>query len=98
MRSSVIYGVIAALITLVAMYLDQRLFDAQKTKATYIKNMVFVGLLVGGGIYLIGETAFDQALAGLQQTGRGGSSAYGAGGFGFIGGIGEEILTGSPNF
>lgn len=95
MRSSVIYGVIAAVITWFAMYLDQRLFDSPKTKATYIKNITFVGLLVGGGIYLIGENAFDQALGAFKQTGRGGSYA---GGFGFIGGIGEDILTGSPNF
>lgn len=96
MRTSVVYGVVAALITMVAMYLDQRLLDAPKTKATYIKNMLFVALLVGGGIYLIGESSFEKAV-GFGFSGVGGSHS-GYGGYGYIGGIGEEILTGSPNF
>ena len=91
MRSSLLYGIAAALITAIVMWLDDRLLDAKKTKAIYFKNMLYVGLLVGGGIYLIGEEAFDSAIGVVaNQTGRGG--------YGFIGGFGEEMFTGSPDF
>lgn len=88
MRSSIIYGLCAAVITWLFMYLDTRLLDNPKTKATYIKNMTFVGCLVGFGIVLLGEHRFDQIIG--IDGGQIGS--------GFIHGINEEIMTGMPNF
>tara|TARA_R100001163_G_scaffold65729_2_gene64326 strand:+ start:6708 stop:6998 length:291 start_codon:yes stop_codon:yes gene_type:complete len=96
MRISIIYGVIASIVAAIAMYLDDRLLDAKKTKSIYFKNMMLVFCIVAGGIYLIGEKSFEQAignfdLGSVQQQGRG------FGGYGYIGGK-EEILTGMPNF
>lgn len=91
MRISIVYGVLAALITWIAMYLDNKLFDSPKTKSTYFKNMLFVGCLVGFGIYLIGESKFEKTVGfgfGGLQTGRGS----------YLGGIHEEIMTGTPDF
>lgn len=87
MRSSIIYGLLAAIITWFFMYLDTRLFDNPKTKATYIKNMIFVGCLVGFGIIFLGEDKFDQILGFNTQIGSGSGFIYG-----------EEIMTGIPNF
>ena len=87
MRSSLIYGLMAAIITWFFMYLDGKLFDNPKTKATYIKNMVFVSCLVGFGIVILGEDKFDQLLGFNAQIGRGSGFMHG-----------EEILTGLPNF
>jgi|688.fasta_scaffold939042_1 hypothetical protein len=93
MRTSFIYGLIAAVITYIFMWLDDRLFDSKKSKATYFKNMFFVGFLVAGGVYFLGEDIFDDALSsGSKQFGSG----YGGGGY--FNGYGEEIMTGNPNF
>lgn len=93
MRTCFIYGLIAALITYIFMWLDDRLLDSKKTKATYVKNVLFVGLLVAGGVYFIGEDVFDDALStGSRQFGSG----YGGGGY--FSSYGEEIMTGNPNF
>lgn len=91
MRTSFIYGLIAAFITYIFMWLDDRLFDSKKSKATYFKNMFFVGLLVSGGVYFLGEDIFDDALST-------GSRQYGSGHGGYFNGYGEEIMTGNPNF
>lgn len=89
MRSSIVYALLAALITLFFMYLDTRLLDNPKTKTTYVKNMLFVAGLIYFGIVLIGESKFDQILGLSGQVGR--SSR-------FANGINQEILTGLPNF
>lgn len=91
MRISIVYGILAALITSVAMYLDSKLFDSPKTKSTYFKNMLFVGCLVGFGIYLIGETKFEKTVGFGFRTPQGGRGGY-------LGGIREEIMTGVPDF
>jgi len=88
MRSSIIYGIIAALITLFFMYLDTKLLDNPKTRATYIKNMSFVGLLVGLGIYTLGEDRFDQAMGVNFEIGQGGSGFSPE----------EDMFTGLPDF
>jgi hypothetical protein len=88
--SSIIYGVIAGLITWFFMYLDEKLLDNHKTKSTYWKNIIFVALLVGLGIRVLGEEKFDQAFGFANFTG-GGQGSY-------LDGLGEEIMTGTPNF
>jgi len=87
--SSIIYAVIAGLITWFFMYLDARLLDNHKTKKTYWKNIIFVALLVGLGIRVLGEDKFDQAFGFANFTG---------GNVGYLDGLGEEIMTGTPNF
>ena len=91
MKSSLIYGILAALITGFFMYLDSRLLDNPKTKATYWKDMLFVGLLVGGGIRLLGEEQFDQ-LMGFQYFNPGSNGGS------YMNELGEEIMTGIPHF
>lgn len=104
MKTSLIYGIIAALIALFFMYLDTRILDNPKTRATYIKNMALVGGIVGGGIYLIGEEGFEQAVGittgspfGSGSGFSGGGDSYGYGD-NYVSGINEEIMTGKPNF
>jgi hypothetical protein len=91
MFTSIIYGIIAGLITWFFMYLDTRLFDNNKTKGTYWKNIIFVSLLVTLGIRALGEVKFNEAFGLAKLTG-------GAGHVDFLDGLGEEILTGKPNF
>ena len=46
MKNKPLYiGLIAAVITCFAMYLDSKLFDTKKSFFTYIKNMILTGLL-----------------------------------------------------
>lgn len=89
MRSSVVYGIIAALITWFFMYLDTKLLDNPKTRATYIKNMSFVGMLVGFGIYSLGEDRFDQAMGVNFEMGQSGSGGFG---------LDDDMYIGLPDF
>ena len=82
MKTSLIYGVLAAIITFIFMYLDTKLLDNPKTKTTYYKNMIFVGSLVAFGIHLIGENNFNKAI-GIEDLNIS---------------VDEEIMTGSPDF
>jgi hypothetical protein len=91
MFTSLVYGLIAGVITWFFMYLDSRLFDNPKTKGTYWKNVIFVTLLVTLGIRALGESKFNEAFGFSQLTG-------GAVDIGYLDGLGEEILTGKPNF
>lgn len=88
MYTSIIFGVLAALIVFVFMYIDSKLFDEPKTKLTYFKNMLLTGAIVGGGIYLLGESAFESA---LNFNKNANSSTY-------MSEYGEEIMTGNPQF
>lgn len=91
MKISVIFGLIASLITMVIMYLDSRLLDNPKTKATYLKNTTMVGMIVGLGVYLVGESRFTN----LEIFNLYGGSHYYTGS---SSGLGEEIMTGFPDF
>lgn len=93
MQIALIYGLIAALITWFVMFLDTKLLDNPKTKGTYLKNMFFVAILVISGIYMIGEEKFgypDMGFSGGYQ--RGGRQRD------YMNTLGEEIMTGDPNF
>jgi hypothetical protein len=85
----VISAVIAGLITWLFMYIDARLFDTPKSKFTYVKGIVFVGSVAALIVYFMGS--------GRTQTG-GGSVRPVNMGTSMLQGIGEEILTGIPNF
>ena len=99
MKTCLIYGVLAAFIALFFMYLDTRILDNPKTRPTYLKNMALVGGIVGYGIYLIGEEGFDQLIGVSDDMGFGlGGGGGGSRGSDYMDGIGEEIMTGSPNF
>lgn len=90
MRSSYILGILAGILTYFFMWLDQKLFDSPKTRATYFKNVLFVSLLVGVGVRLLGEERFEDMFT------FGGSPKVGAGYVDYRGY--DDMLTGTPDF
>lgn len=91
--SIVLVSVLAGLVTWVFMYLDARLFDTPKSKFTYFKGIVFVAAVAGLTVYFMGPSRVQ--VGGLG--GLGGPALQHAGTT-LVSGIGEEILTGMPNF
>ena len=67
------------------MYLDSRFNKNPKTRMTYVKNMLMVGVLVSFLFYVTGARAPQLGSGGIVSTT-------------VVPGIGEEILTGFPNF
>lgn len=88
-----IVGIIAAVVTGIAMYIDSRLFDWPKDKLTYFKNMLLAGAVSASIVYLMG----GGSLSTLGQSGGswGGSPASS---LGFLDGTTQEVLTGLPTF
>ncbi len=46
-------AIISALVTLVAMYIDHRISKSPDYLTDYLKNMVYVGALVFGVVYMV---------------------------------------------
>ena len=86
MSSLVLVACLSAIGTFLAMYLDGRLFDAKRTKATYIKNIVLVTTVATVAMYYFSQ------LPSLKP----GVAAQLGGSTRFV--DGEQILTGLPNF
>lgn len=86
MKSSIIYGLLAAIIVFVFMYLDTKLLDNPKSKVTYCKNMLLMGSIVGFGIHLIGDDKFDHAIGLMSEVDQ------------YLGELGENIDIGEPDF
>ena len=55
--TAILYGLLAALLALLLMYLDTKLLDNPKAKATYIKGMLMTGLITGLIVYFVGPSA-----------------------------------------
>ena len=83
----VITAFVAGLVTWLFMYLDARLFDSPKSKFTYVKGIVFVASVSASIVYFMGGN--NKQMAGPNTVSMGTSQ---------VAGIGEEILTGMPNF
>lgn len=84
-NSVVITAVLSALVTLLFMYIDARLFDSPKSKFAYFKGMCFVSALSATIVYFMGRPALPQMGGAPQPFG----TAY-------VEGIGQEIFTGIP--
>ena len=90
--SIVITSILSGIVTWIFMYLDARLFDTPKSKFTYFKGVSFVACLAGLIVYFMGAPKFQiggAAAAAAIPTHIGTS---------LVQGIGEEVLTGMPNF
>ncbi len=85
--SIVITAFVAGIVTWLFMYLDARLFDSPKSKFTYVKGIVFVSAISALIVYFMGG----------NKTQMGGAPSVSMG-TSVVHGIGEEILTGMPNF
>ena len=81
-------ALLSALCTLVVMFIDGRLFDVQRSKGTYIKNMVLVSVMSCVSVYLFSQ---------LPSLQTGGSPIANLGASVKLVN-GEQILTGLPNF
>lgn len=86
--SIVMTMIVTALLTWAFMYLDARLFDTPKSKFAYFKGMLFVSGLSGLIVYFMGGASTAPNRVNMLQHG----------GVSYIPQIGEEILTGIPNF
>jgi hypothetical protein len=76
------------LTTLLMMYLDGRLFDNKRTKATYIKNMILSAMISAFAVYMFSDTPV--------LTGGASAAVSNLENLRFV--DGEQILTGMPNF
>lgn len=81
--TAILYGLLAAILALGIMYLDTKLLDNPKSKATYIKGMTMTGAITGLIIYFMGGSS------GIASS---------SGGTHYFPGLSEEIITGPPNF
>lgn len=86
------YGVAAAFLALMLMWLDTKLLDNYKEKSTYIKSMLMVGVITALIVYFIGENNIGS----FKMSGGGSSSSQF--GVSYLPSIREEIMTGPPNF
>ena len=83
MVSPLVVGILAALSASVFMYLDSKLFDEEKRKSTYFKNMVLCGGIAASTLYFLHGNSHSNLSTNSKSL---------------VGGINEEILTGIPNF
>lgn len=109
-KSIVITAIVAALVGWVFTYLDARLFDAPKSKFTYVKIMTLCALIAGLVVYFMGggrPTQYSATYAGPQMGGMMVPQMGGAGGMMALGATGtavvanmsnERIFTGPPGF
>ena len=81
-------ALLSALGTLVVMFIDGRLFDVQRSKGTYLKNMALVSIMSCVSVYLFGQLPSLQT--GGTPVANLGSSVKLVNG--------DQILTGLPNF
>ena len=82
--TAIIYGILASILALGLMYLDTKLLDNPKTKATYVKGMAMVGLITWLVVWFLEGGGFGGA--------NGSSSTQ------YLPGLSEEIITGPPTF
>ena len=80
-------ALLASVFTFVTMYIDGRLFDVKRSKATYMKNMALVALVSCAAVYFFSQ---------VPSLAPGGSTVSNLGAVRFV--DGEQILTGLPNF
>ena len=92
MNESIIYGFVGSIIALLFMYLDSRFNKNPKTRMTYFKNMLLVGIIVAALFYV---TGFGSTTSSIQF---GGGGAGGMGNTAMAPGINEAIMTGVPDF
>lgn len=85
-----LYGFLGALLALVLSYLDTKLLDNPKERSTYLKNMFMGGLVVVAIVAFIGE----DNLGHHKMIGGGRLDK----GLNYVSAIGEEIISGPPNF
>jgi len=83
------YALMGAFLALIISWLDTKIMETRKSRATYIKNMVMAGLITAGIIAFIGE----DNLGHRKMTGGGATI-----GLTYIPAIKEEIISGPPNF
>jgi hypothetical protein len=84
------YALMGAFLTLIAMWIDTKLFDNPKTRSTYIKGMFATAISTAIIISFIGE----KNLGHTKMRGGGANTV----GLSYIPSIKEEIITGPPNF
>lgn len=80
--NALLYGTLAALLALFFMYLDSKLLDNPKTRATYVKGMLMSGIIVW-----ILSTFLGSSRGGVLSD----ATQY-------LPGLNEEIITGPPTF
>ncbi len=90
MNSAFFVSIVSSLVCFVFMYLDTKLLDNRKSKATYLKNMLMVGVISYGIVYFMGNPKLPSQIGGMSQPSVGPTS--------IVSSIGEEIMTGLPNF
>lgn len=89
--SILLVSIVSGLVTWIFMYLDARLFDTPKSKFTYFKGITFVSGLSALIVYFMGSPK-------LQVGGSVQSLPPAHMGTAMINDIGQEVMTGLPNF
>ena len=100
MNSALIVSVLSAATTMLFMYLDTKIFDNPKTKFTYLKNMMLIAGISYAIVYFMGSPVLPQigggALAGAALTAS--ASVAPEVSTSLMTDIGQEMMTGMPNF
>lgn len=81
--TTLLFSIIASLLTLVTMYIDSRLFDRPRPNSIYIKNMIWVGIVT----YAVREW-LPGTISMVEQSGS----------IEYIHDLGEEMYNGKANF
>ena len=79
------YPLIAVLIAFVFMYLDSKIFDTEKPKSTYFKNMFLVGFVVWLIVFILDIDSTTELPFSQEEIK-------------FIPEIGQRMLIGQPDF
>ena len=89
MSSPIVVGVVCAIVAMIGMYLEARLFDNPKDKVTYAKNMVLVGSISASIVHFMGSPDIIKAGSILAASAAPAvSSTFN----------GEQMLRGFPKF
>ena len=79
------YPLVAAIIAFVFMYLDSKIFDTEKPKSTYFKNMFLVGFVVWLIVFMLDLDSTTELPFSQEEIK-------------FIPEIGQRMLSGQPDF
>lgn len=81
-----IYAFIAGMVSLVFMYMDAKLFNEERTKGTYVKNVLLVMMIVWFVVFLLDVDSVKSTMSMVGNSVR------------VIPELGERMLTGAPDF
>jgi hypothetical protein len=91
MNSALIVSIVSSITAMLFMYMDTKILDNPKSKFTYLKNMILVGAISYAIVYFMGNPSLSQIGGSVAELPYQGTTSL-------VTDIGQEIMTGMPNF